>query len=464
MRLLLLLGLTTCAALAPTNVFDGILSRVALSCSEGSFVELICSTSRHSRPKKSKNAPPSFTNELRELHARPINLKKGPRIQLTYKYERQHKQKNLEYLTFTSHLREDLLLMDDLQKITVRTTEHDYIASTSSGDNIVVKEPKFTSVVTSHDVPKKTMNAPSSTFFQKLGVTNSDGQPRPGYSSKLRQCNKFVEIVSRLVLLPTLESRRGVKVLDMGCGKGYLTFALHNHLCEKLGPQSVSSVGVEVRPTLVDDINKIATNLGGNFETLSFAVGEIGNYDEGDTTEDGRVSALIALHACDTATDDAIYQGIKNDVDVIVLSPCCHKEVRRYMENNDIKGDNEHPYKNLLKFGVYRERMAEHLTDAMRGMLLEEAGYNVDIFEFIGGEHTAKNCMITATKKSSSSSAAASSTRGGGMEGTSRIEELRDLARLHGIERLRLADLMGVDLGVGVGTRGGIVRGRMPPK
>jgi SAM-dependent methyltransferase len=243
-----------------------------------------------------------------------------------------------------------------------------------------------------------------------------------------------------------------VEVLDMGCGKGYLTFALHNHLCEKVDAQRVRSVGVEVRPKLVDDINNIARDLGGNFETLSFAVGEIGNYDNTEK-EDEKVSALIALHACDTATDDAIYQGIKNDCDVIVLSPCCHKEVRRYMEKNDVKRDAEHPYKNLLRFGVYRERVAEQVTDTLRGMLLEVAGYDVDIFEFIGGEHTAKNCMITATK-----------ARKGKVGGGS-LEELRDLARMHGIERIKLADLLGVDLGVGEGrTKSEIPRGRMPPK
>lgn len=194
----LFLCLTSCAAFRE-GVLEGILARATASIANESFVELICVSSQSRRRKKSKN--PSFTNELCEIHGRPVMLKRGPKIQMTYKFKRQHKQTNFNYSpNFTSNLREDLLSMADLEKITIRTTEADYTASTSSSDIIMMK-PKFTSqILSSHDVPKKGMNDPSSTFFQKLGVTDKDGKPRPRMSSKLKQCNKFVEVVGRLLL------------------------------------------------------------------------------------------------------------------------------------------------------------------------------------------------------------------------------------------------------------------------
>jgi len=247
------------------------------------------------------------------------------------------------------------------EKFTVMTTEGDFTV-VPGATKVKKTKSRFKKAppLVSHDVPKRRMNDPGSSFFQKLGVTDKDGKPVPRMASKLRQCDKFVEIVGRLVLKDE-RSSKGVNVLDMGCGKGYLTFSLHNFLANHLSPDLVRSTGVELRPQLVDDVNKIVDDLGGKFRTLNFAVGEIGKYEDDKGGDGGGISALIALHACDTATDDAIFQGIKNKADIIVLSPCCHKEVRRYMETT--VGDDAHPYKKLLRFGVYRERLAEVRLD-----------------------------------------------------------------------------------------------------
>ena len=209
-----------------------------------------------------------------------------------------------------------------------------------------------------------------------------------------------------------------------------------------------------MRQDLVDETNGIAQGLGADFRGLRFEQSAIADYlSQGSlsTAEKSCEEALvlIALHACDTATDDALWAGIRNDADAIITAPCCHKEVRRQLnafvatggvgrgeDEASASGPSGHPLGPLLRFGTYRERAAEMATDAMRALLLEIAQYDVQVFEFIGGEHTAKNVMIAATKRAK---------RRERSEGQLRAlrRELRDLMALHGVERQRLAEWMG---------------------
>ena len=189
--------------------------------------------------------------------------------------------------------------------------------------------------------------SPSSEFFQKLGVSNADGKPVPvnGMSSKMRQCQKLVEIVGNLVdnassnLSST--SRGKMRVIDMGYGRGYLTFSLHSHLSNKFGAMhdnisSVETQGIDRRPKLIEEINGIAQDLGEEFTTLNFIEGTIGGKHNslfGDEKPHQNVEAinsidiLIALHACDSATDDAIWFAIGRDADIIVTALCCQHEL-----------------------------------------------------------------------------------------------------------------------------------------
>jgi len=301
----------------------------------------------------------------------------------------------------------------------------------------------------SHDRVKVVPVATTANFLQALGVTNSDGKPRPGKASKLRQIQKFVEIVSGLVDKATSgkQSPSHVSVVDMGCGRGYLTFALHDFLCQQY-PAKVSCKGIDVRPKLVVEINDIARSLGETFDGLSFETGTIESFllqssfqppfaqvdsqSTGDTCE-----VLIALHACDTATDDALWAGISRKAAVICVAPCCQKEVRRQIDAHFHK-KMDHPMADVLRYGIYRERMTETVTDSMRALLLEIMGYDVNVFEFIGGEHTSKNVMITAVRKPLNLD---------NKNGTDALRsKLQSLANFYGVSQQKLASWIGEKL------------------
>ena len=305
---------------------------------------------------------------------------------------------------------------------------------------------KTKSQVTSHDRTKMVPLLPSEPFLQRLGVSDKDGKPKNGMASKLRQCQKFCEIVGRLVdttvtSLPLSDQITTISSADMGCGRGYLTFSLHFFLTKKYSDQyNVQSRGIEVRPKLVSETNQIAEELGSDFDGLRFAEGTIenvvlGNKDENNDGKSGdkTLNILIALHACDTATDDALWSGIREGADVIVTAPCCHKEVRRQLDPFLATAE-DHPLADVLRHNIYRERVAETVTDSLRALLLEIANYSIQVFEFIGGEHSAKNVMITATKCQKPRS-------------ESELKQLRkrfrELAALHGVKKQRLAEWMG---------------------
>jgi len=309
-----------------------------------------------------------------------------------------------------------------------------------------------------HDEQKNSAVDPASPFLVALGVSDTGGRPKRGMASKLRQCQKFVEIVGGLV-----EHRAGalfgrhaddgaaaaVRVVDMGCGRGYLTFALHAHLCRTYG-RGVASTGIEMRGTLVREIDGIARTLGGDFASLRFAEGKIEDFSPEGVGETDAADVLIALHACDTATDDAIWYGVRRDAQVIVTAPCCHKEVRRQLDPYLVSlGGDGHPMADVLRHGIYRERIAEAATDSMRALLLEIAGYDVKVFEFVGGEHTSKNVMVAATRRE------VDRTR----EETEGLRaRLVELAGIHGVKKMRLAGWMEED--ISFGEKGGGRRGR----
>jgi len=318
-----------------------------------------------------------------------------------------------------------------------------------------------------HDKDKNFLVKKSSSFFQELGVVNAEGKPRPGMSSKLKQCQRFVETVSVLVerylrassfmqnddediIIKT--NKPMIKMMDFACGRAYLTFALHSYLTDQYSNKfEVHSRGVDRWPKLVKEINGIARNLGEDFQHLKFVEGAIEDtmlsvcettpsdpiiFDEVASNENS-LNILIALHACDTATDDSIWYGIKQGTEIIVTAPCCHKQVRQFLDPHLKTMKSDHPFADLLRHNIYKERIAETITDSMRALLLEIANYDVQIFEFIEGEHTDKNVMITAVRRKKPRS-------------EEDISELRkrliSLASLNGISRHKLADWMGESL------------------
>lgn len=223
-----------------------------------------------------------------------------------------------------------------------------------------------------------------------LGLADSRGEILPTAQDKYRQINKYIEILDGLVkqLPKGIGTERPVRIADMGAGKGYLTFALYDHLANTMKLKA-EVTGVEVRPDLVRLCNQTAD--ASVFGGLTFVEGTIDSHD--CTGAD----AVIALHACDTATDDAIAKAVKAQAALIVVAPCCHKQIRREMRKTEPGSGN--PYGFLLKYGTYAERLAEMVTDGLRAELLELSGYKANLFEFISDTHTPKNVMITAVRQ-----------------------------------------------------------------
>lgn len=218
-------------------------------------------------------------------------------------------------------------------------------------------------------------------FLVDLGVMTSGGQIVKAKYHKFRQLNRYLEFVRDV--LPALPRDREVTVLDFGCGKSYLTFALYYYLVEKMG-YDVCIIGLDLKEDVIARCNELAEKYG--YDKLRFLLGDIAGY-----TGHNQVDMVVTLHACDTATDFALAKAVEWNARVILSVPCCQHEL-----NRQIKSELLAP---VLKYGLLKERMAALLTDGIRAGLLEEEGYEVQVMEFIELEHTPKNVLIRAVKK-----------------------------------------------------------------
>jgi hypothetical protein len=269
-----------------------------------------------------------------------------------------------------------------------------------------------------HDRRKqRAIQTEGNVYLSALGVTNERGEVRERMGDKFRQINKFVEVVGGLYASSPLAEKKEISVVDMGAGKGYLTFAVYDYFQNVLGVRA-SVNGVESRPELVELCNDIARRAG--FDRLCFQSGFIQDFEPRDT------DILIALHACDTATDDALFKGVRAGAAIIITAPCCHKEVRPQIEAPEV-------LRGVLRHGILLEREAETITDSMRALLLEHAGYRVKVFEFISTEHTRKNTMIAAVRQ------------GARADGEESLRRLRALKEFYGIREQRLERLLCVN-------------------
>ena len=267
----------------------------------------------------------------------------------------------------------------------------------------------------SHDRKKnRLISTAKNDYLRLLGVLNDKYVVVPAMNDKFRQIQKYIEILDHL--FEQLRFEGPLNVVDMGAGKGYLTFSLYDYLSNYLHKES-RMTGVEFRQELVERCNEIAGKVG--FHSLKFIQGTI------EKAEIGNVDILIALHACDTATDEAIFKGIRAGARVIVCAPCCHKQIRGQMQSNPLVFP-------LLKHGIIKERQAELVTDSLRALLLEAHGYQTKVFEFVSNEHTAKNLMITAIKKKTS------------VLEEDHLEELRKIKEFYGIQYHYLEKLLGL--------------------
>ncbi len=216
-------------------------------------------------------------------------------------------------------------------------------------------------------------------FLIRLGVMGEDGTVFPRSYSKFRQINRYLEIVEDV--FPYLPKDKTLKIIDFGCGKAYLTFALYHYL-KVMKQRNVEIIGLDLKEDVIDFCSGVAKDLG--YDELKFLKGDIADY------RDDHADMVVTLHACDTATDYALINAVAWNTKVILSVPCCQHELFK-----QIKNDLHHP---LLKHGILKDRFTEYLTDGLRGLKLESAGYDVAMIEFTSLEHTARNIMIKAVK------------------------------------------------------------------
>ncbi|NUZ04380.1 class I SAM-dependent methyltransferase [Piscinibacter koreensis] len=272
-----------------------------------------------------------------------------------------------------------------------------------------------------HDRPKHRFVDITRPYLVELGVTDAAHRLVPALARKWKQINKFVEIFDHALRGGGLLESAPIRVADFGSGKGYLTFAVHDHL-RSLGIEA-RTVGVELRPDLVALCNGIAERTG--LAGLSFVEGDLRSH------QPDALDVMIALHACDTATDHAIHLGIQAGARVILCSPCCHKELRPQLRSPLEVAP-------MLRHGVHLGQQAEMVTDSLRALLLERAGYEAQVFEFVALEHTSKNKMILAVR------------RAPGAEGRAAAAavEINRIKQFYGVREQRLEQLL-----VGSGSR-----------
>lgn len=219
-------------------------------------------------------------------------------------------------------------------------------------------------------------------FMIDLGVMGQDGKIIRTRYDKFRQINRFLEYIEDI--LPRLDKERELTIIDFGCGKSYLTFAMYYYLKELKG-YNIRIIGLDLKADVIEHCNELRTRYG--YDKLDFYVGDIATYKDVD-----KVDMVVTLHACDTATDYALAKAVKWGAEVILSVPCCQHEA-----NRTIKSDILSP---VMDYGILKERMAAIVTDAARAKLLTANGYDTQILEFIDMEHTPKNLLIRAVKSS----------------------------------------------------------------
>ena len=286
-----------------------------------------------------------------------------------------------------------------------------------------------------HNRAKQRYVEQSRPFLQQLGVTDQQGQIIPAMSRKWKQINKFVEIFANAVAQAQLERHESISVVDFGSGKGYLTFAVHDFIVQQLH-KTAEVTGVELRDELVQFCNRVADTV--DVQGMTFYQGDVRSFNpESGSSEaplcpnarressSSKVDVMIALHACDIATDYALHTGIRLNASVIMCAPCCHKEIRPQLKMPGL-------LQPMLQYGVHLGQQAEMLTDSMRALLLEANGYETKVFEFVALEHTSKNKMILAVKKQQNAKKQADV-----------LQKVQALKQFYGIEKQSLEELLG---------------------
>jgi SAM-dependent methyltransferase len=368
--------------------------------------------------------PRGADKSLRQITIRPVTIKEQILLSFVYRHETRDVTKNL--------IPEDAFpLIGDLMG---GTFAHGYLQTPKGVTHLdypgyrpariryekPVDKAETSGQPGAHDRTKQRQIEATVPWLQALGITSANGTLFRGMEAKYRQIHRFVELLDHLLGDVKFAASEPIHIVDMGCGKGYLTFATYEHFRRVHGGE-LRVFGIESRPELVEVTNRVAGQVG--FPGLSFVAGTIAESPVEKT------DVLIALHACDTATDDALAKGIAAGARLLMVAPCCHKQIRPQLVPPPVLAPG-------LRHGILLQREADFVTDALRAALLEWAGYDTQVMEFIAPEHTSKNLLITAVKRTARCDRDAAA------------ERVRALAAFYGIREQQLAAKLGFDLTV----------------
>lgn len=389
---------------SPNNII-ALIGLIEESFETGTLIKLTLSNKR------------SKADDLNNVFVRPVVIRDIAVLTFVFRHTTKDVTRNFPVAEAAEQLTE--LLADRFFNADLFTSLADYsLLSNKRGNSKLLKRPASSVEIPvfRHDKIKQRLIIPeNNVYLHELGVLTADWKVRPDMQDKFKQINKYIEIIDGI--LKSEEPGDGFSIVDMGSGKGYLTFALYDYLQSRQA-RNIRVIGVEQRPDLVEKCNKIAADAG--FTGLSFILGSIGNADLPP------FDMMIALHACDTATDEAIFRGIRANAPVIICAPCCHKQIRKQLNPGVI-------LKEITRHGILEERQAEILTDTLRAMIMEAYGYKTRVFEFIATEHTPKNVLIAGTRKKTPETPDAAV-----------LARIRALRELFGVEYHHLEKLLGI--------------------
>lgn len=357
---------------------------------------------------------------LQRIIAKPLLVKGQPSLSLVYRHQTRDITRNVPVEQAQALVAE--LLPDSFRNAHLFTTDGEVqLAFSKKGKPMlqrhVAQAPREAAPAAGHDREKKRYLELSRPFLRDLGVTDGQGALIPSMSRKWKQINKFIEVFDHALASAPLASAQPLRVADFGSGKGYLTFAMHDYLRNSMGREA-QVTGVELRQDMVDLCNTAAARL--EHPGLVFECGDV------RSVVPEAIEVMIALHACDIATDYAIHTGIRCNAAIIMCSPCCHKQVRPQLQSPGL-------LQPMLQYGLHLGQQAEMLTDSLRALYLEACGYETKVFEFISLEHTNKNKMILAVKRKQP------------VDATALLQKIAELKAFYGVSEHCLETLLRAD-------------------
>ena len=323
----------------------------------------------------------NMQTEYERIDIKPVLIKEELKWQIISSDGKKDITKNVEIdFNFTQ------LFSSGYANLVVDTQTESYQVRISKKDEALVSVSKVNlSRDLSHDRQKQRILAESNQVFKALDMSDLLGRIKPSKMDKYKQVDEFLRLISQTLDAELLKQDE-ISVVDLGCGHAYLTFAVGEFLKDKY--KKVSILGVDERDESKEHNEKVALKLKVEAKFIAAKISD---------TPNQVVDIAIALHACDTATDDAIYWAVKNNAQVIMAAPCCMHELQTQIK------EAPEPWALLTKNGLVKERLVDLMTDSLRAQILKLLGYRVDIVEFIGGEHTARNILIRAVKTNQSS-------------------------------------------------------------